>query len=274
MDRNHILLAVLVVIASLLSAGCSNNDMFMTDQRLQRGMVVILPGVEGPSGYNRDIRRGLVSAGVPYALPIRSWGTPIPLLGVFLRQVDIIGAHIAAAGIRDEIIRYQDTHPGAPVYLIGHSGGGAIAVMVAEKMPDQRKVQGLVLLSASISSAHNLTDALNHCEHGIVNFHNTDDGLLLLVGTTLAGNVDRLYGPAAGLIGFDWPEDRHNDLRKQAYARLYQRELTPDMTLGGDPHTLVTRPRFVATYIAPWILRSRWPATKAEMYAYIPTGEP
>lgn len=274
MTKRTAFIWLIAATAALLSAGCDDNRMFMTDQRLERGMVVILPGIEGPSGFNRDIRRGLVSAGVPYALPIRAWGNPIPLLGIFLRQVDIIGAHIAAADIRDEIVQYQDAHPGAPVYLVGHSGGGAIAVLVADKMPEERNVQGVVLLSASISSAHDLTNALRHCEYGIVNFHNHDDGLLLLVGTTIAGNVDRLHGPAAGLIGFDWPEDRHSELRKQAYTKLYQRELTRDMTLGGEPHTVVTQPPFVATYIAPWVLRSRWPATKAEMYAYVPTTEP
>ncbi|MHC4561183.1 MAG: alpha/beta fold hydrolase [Planctomycetota bacterium] len=266
-------LAALAVAMGLLSAvGCANNGEFMTEQRLNRGMVMILPGIEGVSQLNKDIRHGLVAAGVRYAMPIRTWGNPIPLVGVLVRQVDIIGSHIAAAGIRDEIVTYQDAHPGAPVYIIGHSGGGGIAVLVAEKMPKDRKLQGVVLLSASLSSSHNMTEALKHAENGIVNFYNRDDAALLGVATIVLGNIDGMHGPSAGLIGCDWPKDDHSEQRKLAYTKLYQKELTYDMIAGGDAHTAVTRPGFVATYVSPWVFARQWPATHAEMYAYMPTA--
>jgi len=263
----------LALLAAVLMAGCEGNAEFTTEARLDRGMVMILPGIEGPSGLNRDIRHGLVAASNPYAMPIRSWGNPVPVIGMAMKQMDILGAHIAADDIRNQIVRYQAEHPGAPVYLVGHSGGGGIAVLVAEKMPEDRKLQGLVLLSASVSSAHDMTKALGNVEYGIVNYYNRQDVALLGVGTTLFSNIDGLHGPSAGLIGFDWPADHHSIERKQAYAKLYQIELTEDMVLRGDSHTAVTQPGFVASYVAPWADGRPWPATQAQRYVYLPDAE-
>ena len=268
-------LAPAMMIAALLAgAGCvDENAGFMEAEHLQRGMVMILPGIEGISHLNRDVRQGFLAAGIQYAMPIRSWGHPIPIFGMLINQVDLIGAHLTAGDIRDEIIRYQDSHPGMPVYLVGHSGGGGIAVLVAEKMPPDRRLAGVVLLSTSVSSAHNLTKALERCEYGIVNFYNSGDGFFLGFGTSLMGNIDGLHGPAAGMIGFDMPADRHSDEKKQAYLKLYQVEMTPAMTLGDDAHTVATRPNFVASFVAPWILRAPWPAMPAMRYAPPPTAD-
>lgn len=267
---------MLILAAAALAAavGCDDNAKFMTEQRLDRGMVMILPGIEGPSGINRDIRHGLVAAGLREALPIRSWGNPIPLLGILMKQVDVIGSHLAAAGIRDELVQYMDAHPGAPVVLVGHSGGGGIAVLVAEKMPPGKKLDAVVLLSASISSAHDMAEALTHVRRGIVNFYNRDDGALLGLGTVLLGNIDGLHGPSAGLIGFDPPAAHRSEQHKRTYTKLYQVEIKRDMVVGGDTHTAVTQPGFVASYVAPWADGRPWPATAAQRFVYVPAPPP
>ncbi|MCK4602784.1 MAG: hypothetical protein KAU28_09980, partial [Phycisphaerae bacterium] len=87
-------MAVLIA-ASLSAAGCNGNVKFMTEDRLEGGLVIILPGIEGESELNRNIRRGLVSAGVYRAMPIHSWGRPVPLAGMLLNQIDFIGNRIA-----------------------------------------------------------------------------------------------------------------------------------------------------------------------------------
>ena len=261
---------VFVLVGLLCLGGCSNNAAFMTEERLARGMIMILPGIEGPSPFNEDVRRGLVAAGCPRAMPIRSWGNPVPLLGVPFKQIDLLGAHIAAEDIRNELVRYQEKHPGVPVYLVGHGGGGGIAVLVAEKMPDGHSLTGLLLLSASISSSHDLTDAIQHLDNGIVNFYNTEDGAMLGVATTLFSNIDGQHGPSAGLRGFDWPEDTDSAERKEAYGKLFQIPLTPGMLRqSGDPHTVATRPSFVATYVAAWTNGQPWPAEPTERYLHL-----
>ncbi|MBL7133204.1 MAG: alpha/beta hydrolase [Phycisphaerae bacterium] len=248
--------AALLCFVVWFVAGCGLGSDFNTPDRLENGLVIILPGIEGKSGLNRDIRDGLAAAGIDQAIQIRSWGV-IPLL----KQMDFIGNRLAGAIIAQEIVAYQDKHPGRPVYVLGHSGGGGIAVFVAEGMPKGRQVDGLILLSASISSAHNLTKALKHCKNGIANFYNRNDAALLGVVTILFGNVCGTHGPAAGLIGFDKPGEKASDEKKLAYAKLYPVALTDDMTLGDSgAHVSTTRPDFVSIYVAPWVLSQQWPA--------------
>ena len=248
-----------LLLAAVLAAGCDSNGEFMTDARLENGLVIILPGIEGESELNQNVRRGLVAAGVERAIPIHSWGRPIPIAGVLINQVDFLGNRLAGIGVADVIKNYQDSHPGKPVYVIGHSGGGGVAVFTAEALPEDRKIDGLILLSASISSAYNLTKPLSRCKNGIVNFYNPDDAGLLGIGTTVMGTVDGTHGPSAGLIGFDAPRDRDKEDKKAAYRKLYQVKLTGSAR-DGDPHTSTTHVDFVATNVAPWVLADSWPA--------------
>lgn len=258
---NRLIRSVLV-LGLLVAAGCNgeNNTRYMTPERLSSGLVVILPGIEGVSGLNQDVRRGLVSGGIGHAVPIYSWGRPIPGLGLLLNQMDFLGNRLAGLRIAKMIEQYQEDHPGRPVYVVGHSGGGGVAVFVAEGMSEGKKVDGLVLLSASIWAGYDLTKALGRCRSGIVNFYNESDVGVLGIGTTFMGNVDGMRGPSAGLIGFDKPKDGDSEEKKLAYTRVYQVQMTPAMTGGGDAHTVVTHPGFVAMYVSPWVGTSSWPA--------------
>jgi len=238
--------------------GCSGGDnaLYTTADRLENGLVIILPGIEGESPMNHDIRRGLGIAGCNRALPIYSWGRPVPGVGMLLNQVDFVGNRLAGVRIAKMIEEYQDQHPDRPVYLVGHSGGGGVAVFAAEAMSDGRQVDGLVLLSASIWSGYDLSKALGKCRNGIVNFYNESDVGLLGVGTTVLSNVDGMKGPSAGLVGFKRP---NSDEAAAAYRKLFQIPITSSMG-GGDPHAAATKPRFVSTYVAPWIRAADWPA--------------
>ncbi|MHC4981880.1 MAG: alpha/beta fold hydrolase [Planctomycetota bacterium] len=258
----------LLVIGPLLAAGCDGNGRYLAQERLDKGLVIILPGIEGVSSHNLDVRRGLVMAEVDRALPIHSWGRPVPVAGMLLNQMDIIGNRLAAARIAKMIVNYQDSHPDNPVHIIGHSGGGGIAVFAAEELPSERKVDGLILLSASISSGYDLTKALSRCRNGIVNFYTRADVGLLMIGTSIAGNVDGARGPAAGAIGFETPDASAEAEKKAAYQSLFQVEL-PEELVGSSAHTAATRPSFVWTYVAPWVTSATWapPGYAAEMAA-------
>ena len=224
------------------------NSHYMSPERKENGLVMILPGIEGESGFNHDIRRGLTSAGCYRAMPIYSWGVPIPLIGIFVNQTNALGNKAAGRRIAREIEKYLDKYPNAPVYIIGHSGGGGIAVFTAEALGDKYQIDGLILLSASISGNYNLSKALSKCKNGILNIYNRYDGLL--VGTVFLGNVDGGRYTSAGLGGFS-----------EEHAKLYQIEVTSDMTRksGGTAHSAATRPGFISKYVAPWALSSSWP---------------
>jgi pimeloyl-ACP methyl ester carboxylesterase len=245
-----------------VAGGCASdpNKPFTTSDRMDSGLVIILPGIEGESSLNHDVRRGLLNGGLFYAMPIYRWGRPIPIAGPLLNQIDILGNRIEGKEIANRIVSYQKSYPGRPVYLIGHSGGGGIAVFAAEALPKDVSIDGLVLLSASISSAYDLTNALGHCRKGILNIHSRADIGLLIIGTMLAGNVDGIRGPAAGAIGFDRPTAKSSPQRIQAYQKLYQLELTGPLGNGSSgAHASTTRSSFITHYVLPWLMAASWP---------------
>jgi pimeloyl-ACP methyl ester carboxylesterase len=225
--------------------GCGSNNDFVTEDRLANGLVIVLPGIEGESPFNHDIRDGLLDANVSSAIMIYRWGRPIPIAGPIINQMDVLGNRIEGRRIAQVIADYQDSHAGKPVYLVGHSGGGGVAVFAAEAMPEGRKVDGLILLSASISCDYDLNKALLHCKNGIVNFYSRGDVGFLVIGTTVAGNVDGTHGPAAGQKKF-----------QKNFDRLWQVEVMDD---GEAAHIAATRSTYVATNVARWVLESQWP---------------
>jgi len=265
--------ALLLPLLSMLTVGCGYDasSSYMTPARLDEGLVIILPGIEGEGPMNRDIRRGLEMAGIRRALPIYHWGRPVPGIGMILNQMDFIGNRLAGASIAKMIEQYQAEHPDAPVYLVGHSGGGGVAVFAAEGMPEGKQVDGLVLLSASIWSGYDLTKALSRCRSGIANFYNESDIGLLGIGTTITSNVDGMRGPSAGLIGFETPKPGDSEAKKLAYGKLFQIPIVGDES---DPHAAATRPGFVSARVAPWVASSDWPAGRAARAAGIGPAPP
>lgn len=249
----------LMVLACLLLciAGCSGNSAYNTEELRSRGLVLILPGVEGIGPFNRNIRQGLVDAHVNRAIEIVRWGSPLPLVGMAFNQSDPIGHHLEAERVAKMIVKYQVQYPDRPVYLIGHSGGCGIAVFAAEALartPGSKPLEGMVLLAPSVSANYDLSPALAACRQGILNFYNEDDELLH-VGTGIMGNMDGGHGASGGRVSFNteiYPQPQ--------YARLYQiRSLGASGAEGNHPHVAVTEPSFVSMYVAPWISSTSWP---------------
>ena len=176
---------------------------------------------------------------------------------MLLNQMDFVGNRLAGVRIAKFIEEYQDKYPEQPVYVVGHSGGGGVAVFTAEGLSEGRQIDGLVLLSASIWAGYDLTKALDRCKNGIANFYNKGDVGLLAIGTTITSNVDGMRGPSAGLNGFNPLTSADPPAKRTAYRKLYQINTSRQ---AGDPHTAVTRPGFVSGYVAPWIVSSVWPA--------------
>ena len=266
-------LAMLAVAAG----GCRDgNRRYLTADRLDRGLVIILPGIEGESRLNHEIRKGLEQSGLYCAMPIHRWGRPIPIAGPLINQVDVLGNRLAGRRVARQIVDYLNTRPGRPVYLVGHSGGGGIAVFAAESLPTGYQVDGVVLLSASLSADYDLAKAIRHSRQGLVNFHSRADVGLLVVGTMLAGNVDGVRGPGAGAYGFKPPKNAD----PRAYGKLYQFELGRPAEKGLvaplegflTAHASATQPEFVARYVAPWIISTAWPPPGQEGLVECPAG--
>jgi pimeloyl-ACP methyl ester carboxylesterase len=243
--RYGIVLLCSAVVLCTVGCGSLYSGKYQTEARKENGLVVILPGIEGEGYFNHNIRKGLVNGGCYRAIAIYNWGVPIPGIGLLVNQTNVLGNRMIGKNIAQMIEKYQIAYPGRPVHIVGHSGGGGVAVFAAEAMRTGQMIDGIVLLSASISADYDLRSALKHCQKGILNIYNPADSALLRAGTMILGNVDGGHGASAGLNGFV----RHD-------AKLQQPRVPSDASarFGGYSHDVATSPGFVAAYVAPYVL--------------------
>ena len=161
-------------------------DHLHTPQRLQKGLVLVLPGVEGESCINHSIARGLADGGVRSAIEIFDWTTGVILL--FPYHLRGRRRNLARADrLAERIVAYRKAYPGRPVYLVGHSGGAAMAVLALERLPADTAVTGAVLLQAAISPRYDLSPPWPATERGIWNFRSILDVFFCGIGTIVAG---------------------------------------------------------------------------------------
>lgn len=247
-------LALLLLLA-IPAAGCKDmlNADYTQPPQAQHGMVYILPGIQGVDFHYKNIRKGLLGAGINCGIMIHPWGSQIPGLNLLVNETDVKGDRQWGRKIAEDIVAYRQQYPGRPVFLIGQSGGAGVSVFAAEALAEMNAepVTGIVLLDASVSSDYNLSQALSKSQRGIVNFYNLRDVALLKVGTQMFGNVDGGHGDSAGRTGFS-----------RSFGGLYQVEVTKDMVDDfADPHFADCSQAFASQYIAPWIIDQTWPPT-------------
>jgi pimeloyl-ACP methyl ester carboxylesterase len=226
--------------------------------RLANGLAVVLPGIEGRGPVSWGIYRGICDGGFPGAVVLWDWTTGLwPLLLFHLRarrrnrrQADEVARMVLA---------YQDAYPGRPVYLVGHSGGAAMAVWTLEALPEGRAVTGAVLLGPALSPAYPLGPALRKVERGLWNFWSPLDLLLLGACTLLFGTADGQHAVSAGWCGFSVPQGAGLEERECYAARLrqyrYEARMARQFHLGG--HFGWANRVFVAEAVAPLLLGSR-----------------
>ncbi|MFW5690667.1 MAG: hypothetical protein ACOCXY_02535 [Planctomycetota bacterium] len=238
----------------LLSVGCGSGQPFVTEHRLEKGLVIVLSGIEGRGPLNEAICRGLDTGGVDLAIENWEWATR---MGLVINQRSQQRNRQLSYDLADRVMRYKMQYPGNPVYLVGQSGGGAMAAWAAEAMPPDTPVDGVVMLAPSLSPEYMLDRALANVEQGIVNFHSSGDWMLLGLGTTIAGTMDGKHTASAGKSGFDVPD---HGTRRRLYGKLYQIGWTREMTRTGHSggHMSSSASGFVAGYIAPLIRADSW----------------
>ena len=253
--RTHVALAGLGLAVLLATvAGCGAGGIVMNRQHLDNGLVIILPGIEGPSLSNASICLSLCGKQIPLAVQVYDWTVP---LGPLFNQCAYGRNREAAAVLAQYIADYHRRHPGGRVFLIGHSGGTAIAAWAAEALPAGDYVDGIIMLASSLSGRYDLSAALSRADMGIVSFYSDHDAALLGAGTTLFGTMDRQNGESAGKAGF-------GRIASGGYGhtppRLFQVPWSQKMVKTGymGCHFSVCAGNFIATYVAPLITADDW----------------
>jgi pimeloyl-ACP methyl ester carboxylesterase len=240
-----------------------------TPERYERGLVLVLPGIEGESCINHSIARGLADGGVEGAIEIFDWTTGIVLLLFYhLRRWkrNVVQAQRLARRITD----YQTRYPGRPVHLVGHSGGGALALLALERLDPSRQISGAVLLLPGISPGYDLVPALLHCEQSIWHFRSICDVLFLGLLTTVAGTIDRKHTPSAGMLGFRSPaqlDPEHEALVRTRFCDMpFRLEMIASFNFAG--HFGAANRVFVAEWVAPLLTRGKTVAVEPVPAAY------
>lgn len=168
--------------------------------RLEHGLIIILPGIEGCSSVNDSIARGLVAGQLSHAIRIIDWRRFRPWNPLHLAMQR--HNHTQARVVAELIVNYQRDFPGQPVHLIGHSAGAGMALFVLEHLSEAQAVTSVTLLSAAVSRRFDVERLLDRTTAGIWNFYSPLDLPTVGIGTMLFGTMDRRHTVSAGALGF------------------------------------------------------------------------
>lgn len=256
----------LLAMGAMLAVGCSRQP-YMTPERLDKGLVIVLPGVEGRGLLNEEICRGLAEGGVDWGIDLQDWTVPLGPLWNLRAETNNRGK---AKQIATRIAEYKFAHPANPVIVIGQSGGGAMALWIAESMLEGQDIDGLILLAPAISPGYMVDFALSKTRRGVLNFYSEKDWLFLGLGTSLYGTMDGRHTSSAGCVGFMTPPA---SARSKVYDRLYQVAWHEQMAAAGHTggHMGSSAEGFVRHYVAPFVRAKAW---SDELIAAVLTGRP
>jgi len=226
---------------------CRSIKSLQSPERMNRGCVFILPGIQGKSPMEFSVARGLVDGDVPLGIEVFDWTTRLWPLFLFHLRAGFWQRWMAKR-LAAKITDYQRRYPNRPVILIGHSGGGAVSLRTAEHLPQENRLAGVILLAPAISPFYDVRPALQSTAE-VWNFFSPLDALFLGVGTLAAGTCDGWHLFSAGASGFLG--------RSKARPGLHQAGYRPEMLTawnGGGHFGCVNRV-FVGSHIAPLVQR-------------------
>jgi pimeloyl-ACP methyl ester carboxylesterase len=223
--------------------------------KFDQGLAIVLSGIEGSGPLSWNICKGLVDSGFAGAVVNWEWTTGLwPLFLYHLRSRR--RNRLSANKLAEFILQYEREYPGRPIYLIGHSGGGAMTVWTLEAFPEREVVTAAVMLGPALSHDYDLTTALARVKVNLWSFWSYGDAIFCAAGTVLCGCADGRHSFSAGFRGFSLSKEER---KRTIYQRkLRQVRYTPRFAkqfhFGG--HFGLANRVFVAETVAP-LLQNR-----------------
>ena len=249
--------ALLVSAALIAFSGCSQMQSQDREERMARGYIFYCDGAGGGGllmNWSGGVREGLTDAGYQGAGEMFRWETG---LGVVADQTAPVKfKKRKARELADEIVKYQSRHPGAPVHLIGLSAGTAVVAYALEFLPPDHSVQNVVMLSGSLSSGYDLTEALRRVNGRMYIFTSQRDEVLL-TAVPLSGTADRVSasGGTIGIRGARLPASATSETRS-LYRKIAVIPWNPQFARYGNEggHTDTVKGPFVQQFVAPLVV--------------------
>ena len=215
-------------------------------------MVFVVGGVGGVDPLQTCAPLRLPLAGVPHEVRVFEWTHGKFRMLRDLQDLRYLEGQGVGTGRPGRAVKAED--PSRPVFLMGHSAGAAVALEAAARLPPAT-LERIILLSAAVSPQYDLRPALRATRGEVVAFHSPLDVFMLHFGTSFFGTVDRYYMDAAGMNGFQVPDDLDDEGRR-LYGRLVQSGWKPDMCLERRCwHNSTCMPLFLGCQVTPWLTR-------------------
>jgi len=213
-----------------------------TPRRRQRGLTLVLGGIEGRSKYNLDMVRGILRSGYRGSVVRFDWNDGVPFWRSLVNLMSRRHHERQSAAVVEYIQHFKQEHPDAPVCMVAQSGGCWIVVRVLERLPKGINVATAVLLAPAISPGYDTRPATARCDSELISVGSLGDFFFLGLGTMLLGTSDRVLTPSAGLVGWHHRPPGFVELRwHPSWCRL---------GYFGN-HTTTSTPSFVAAVVGP-----------------------
>lgn len=217
---------------------------------LQCGAIWMFPGIEGGYWSLEGVRRAFRDAGVKAAIYTHEWGRPFNPFG---NLCDLTGNRRAAIEVAEQVMAYHRQYPEGPIDLIGYSGGGGMALLVAEALPDDIRLRNVLLVHPAVSPDYDLTPTLRRLDGQLIHYYSDWDIVILGMGTSVFGTMDRKFTASAGQKGFHLEEA----ISEPALCdKLLQHKWTPEQMAVGHfgEHFGIAFYGWNKNYVAPYLL--------------------
>jgi pimeloyl-ACP methyl ester carboxylesterase len=159
--------------------------------------------------------------------------------------------HIQAQKIAERLITMRRANPDAKIVLSAESGGTGVAVWALEDLPDDVKIDSVILLSPALSPGYDLSLALRHISGSMHVFISERDKLILGWGTETYGTIDGKNTQAAGRFGFVAPKSADPAQYAKVIQVPYRSSWWRYLNFGGHAESM--SPSFGKNVIAPLI---------------------
>ena len=210
------------------------------------GTIILLGGINDMLFVTRSWQRGFEQVGVPHRIERFIWQQGLWATLCFADLWNTRHHHREAHRLADHLRNILIAEPDAPVHIIAHSAGTAITAYALEQLGPTDRITSAVLVGSALSPNYDLSRAVQATEKGVLSIESYSDCFFLGIGTLVLGTADRVWTPAAGMVGF----------RQSKPLLTVHRWRWSDLRSGWiGGHLSIAMPGFVRRILVPWLER-------------------